>query len=327
MKPILCNYYLTYRCNARCSFCDIWRKPQYYHAEDAKFETVIKHLNELKFIGIRFIDFTGGEPLLYKNLPKVLKRARELKLLTSVTTNCLLYPNRAEQIKGLVSFLHFSLDSMNAIQHDTLRGIPVFDRVMESIELALLLGEKPDLLFTVTEENFESCKALARFAQKQRLMLIVNPVFLHYSKHRLSLEILNYLDHYKNEPYMYINRAFHRFRRFGGNQIHKPRCRAVSSTIVISPNNELLLPCFHFAVEKVKIKTDLGKIRKSKQFKELEKMQGRYPFCSGCVINCYFDPSYIFSFDQYTLLSLLSKTKYVLDKYIRAHIENAFFKH
>ena len=28
MKPLLLHYYVTMRCNARCSFCDIWRKKQ-----------------------------------------------------------------------------------------------------------------------------------------------------------------------------------------------------------------------------------------------------------------------------------------------------------
>ena len=28
--PVLCNYYVTYRCNAKCSFCDIWEKPSPY---------------------------------------------------------------------------------------------------------------------------------------------------------------------------------------------------------------------------------------------------------------------------------------------------------
>ena len=28
--PVLCNYYVTYRCNATCSFCDIWEKPSPY---------------------------------------------------------------------------------------------------------------------------------------------------------------------------------------------------------------------------------------------------------------------------------------------------------
>ena len=28
--PILCNYYVTYRCNAKCGFCDIWERPSPY---------------------------------------------------------------------------------------------------------------------------------------------------------------------------------------------------------------------------------------------------------------------------------------------------------
>ena len=28
--PVLCNYYVTYRCNAACGFCDIWEKPSPY---------------------------------------------------------------------------------------------------------------------------------------------------------------------------------------------------------------------------------------------------------------------------------------------------------
>lgn len=324
MGPILCNYYLTYRCNARCSFCDIWRNPQYKHIKDAEVKIVIKRLKEVKSIGVRFIDFTGGEPLLYNNLPKVLQCARELKFITSITTNCLLYPQRAKEIKGLISFLHFSLDSMNSAQHDNLRGVPTFDKVMESIEIALSLGEKPDLLFTVTEENFRSCEKLVKFAQKKRLILIINPVFKHLSDQKLQLEILGYLDQYQNKSYVYVNRAFHRFRRHEGNQAQKPRCRAVSSTVVISPQNELLLPCFHFAIKKIKIETELVNIRRSKQFKDIENMQGRYPFCSGCVINCYFDPSFAYSFDLYTWLSLISKAKYILDKYIRSPVERYF---
>ena len=42
--PILCNYYLTYRCNARCGFCDIWEKPSPY----ANLDTVKKNLLDLK---------------------------------------------------------------------------------------------------------------------------------------------------------------------------------------------------------------------------------------------------------------------------------------
>ncbi|MBN1350700.1 radical SAM protein [candidate division KSB1 bacterium] len=327
MKPILCNYYLTYRCNARCSFCDIWRNRRYPKNASANIDTVLRNLTELKSLGIRFIDFTGGEPLLYPELPRVLRHARKLKMLTSVTTNCLLYPQRAEQIKKLVSFLHFSLDSMIPAQHDELRGVPAFDSVMKSIDIAKALGEKPDLLFTVTEYNYSAAEALVRFSQQQRLILILNPVFKHLSQKSLSQQVLDFLNQFKNEPYIYMNRAFHHFRRHGGNQIERPRCKAVSSTIVISPENDLLLPCFHFACEKIPVKTSISAVRSSAKFMQIQKMQGRYSFCSGCSINCYFEPSFTVSFNFYTWLSLYSKARYIIDKYVRAKLENLLKRH
>ncbi|MCU0353574.1 MAG: radical SAM protein, partial [Cytophagales bacterium] len=60
--PVLCNYYLTYRCNATCGFCDIWERPSPY----ATPENVLKNLTDLKRLGVKVIDFTGGEPLLHR---------------------------------------------------------------------------------------------------------------------------------------------------------------------------------------------------------------------------------------------------------------------
>jgi MoaA/NifB/PqqE/SkfB family radical SAM enzyme len=86
--PALCNYYLTYRCNARCVFCDIWQKPSPY----VVWEDYITNLNSLKKLKVRIIDFTGREPLLHPRLPQMLEKAKASGFLTTVTTNCLLYP-------------------------------------------------------------------------------------------------------------------------------------------------------------------------------------------------------------------------------------------
>jgi MoaA/NifB/PqqE/SkfB family radical SAM enzyme len=60
--PVLCNYYLTYRCNAACSFCDIWEKPSPY----VTLEQVEANLQALRRLGVQVVDFTGGEPLLHR---------------------------------------------------------------------------------------------------------------------------------------------------------------------------------------------------------------------------------------------------------------------
>lgn len=138
--PVLCNYYLTYRCNAKCSFCDIWEKPSSY----IKLEDVKINLRGLKKLGVKVIDFTGGEPLLHPELPAILQEAKAQKFITTVTTNGLLYPKKAKQLAGLVDMLHFSLDSSVPEQHDEMRGVPCFDHVMQSIEVAKELGERPE---------------------------------------------------------------------------------------------------------------------------------------------------------------------------------------
>ena len=81
--PVLCNYYVTYRCNAKCSFCDIWEKPSPY----VTTENALQNLKDLKRLGVNVIDFTGGEPLLHRDLPELLKMAKDLGFITTVTTN------------------------------------------------------------------------------------------------------------------------------------------------------------------------------------------------------------------------------------------------
>jgi len=319
MKPILCNYYLTYRCNGKCVFCEIWQHAKYQKTKDANVEQVFQNLVELKKIGIRFIDFTGGEPLLYQELPAVLSTARRLGFFTSVTTNGYFYASLAEPLKGLVDFLHFSLDSMEKTQNDTLRGQPFFERVIENVKIARALNEKPDILFTVTENNYQQIEPLRNYCAANQLILIVNPVFGYGNVASLKPAILKYLDNFRNKPFIYLNRAFQRFRQQGGNQIQQPRCRAMSSTIVISPDNKILAPCFHHAIAEIPIETSIQAILKAKSYSELKSRQGQFPFCQGCVINCYLDPSFTHHFDRYWWLSTFSKAKYVFDKYIRPY--------
>lgn len=317
LNPILCNYYITYNCNTKCAYCNIWRNKHHQKSVNCSFNDVAQNLPQLKKVGIKFIDFTGGEPLLHLQLPGMLKLAKELRFYTSVTTNCLLYPQRAQELRGLVNLLHFSLDSMDENENTRLRGKGSFTSVMESIEVAKSLGERPDLLFTVTASNYNAIEELSRFARNQKLILIVNPIFSSGNQPSLTKEALDYVDQFRNEPYVYINYAFHRLIREGGNKRIRPRCRAISSTIVISPQNELLLPCFHYNQLKIPIHSNINQIIKSKTYKLLKKHQGTYPFCEDCTINCYFDPSFLYKFDRYFWLSIYSKLKYGFDKYIQ----------
>jgi MoaA/NifB/PqqE/SkfB family radical SAM enzyme len=315
MKPILCNYYVTYRCNAQCGFCDIWEQPSpMIDLEDAE-----RNLDDLQRLGVRIIDFTGGEPLLHTRLHEVLAMAKERGFLTTITTNGLLYPKRAEHLAGLVDLLHFSIDSSVPAEHDASRGVRCFDKLMASIETALALGETPDLLFTVTNDNVHRLPEIyEQISYPNRLILIINPLFEYNTLgDGLAEEVMGMMEAFAQKPYTYLNPAFLDLRRRGGNDPNAPVCKAVSTCVVISPFNELVLPCYHYGLERLPIDGRLYDLWHSDAVAHHKAMEGRHPVCEGCTINCYFEPSFATSpTTSYFWQSLPSKMQYSWTKFV-----------
>jgi hypothetical protein len=121
---------------------------------------------------------------------------------------------------------------------------------------------------------------------------------------------------YAKRPGVYCNKAHISLRKRGGNHANDNVCRAVSATIVVLPTNHLALPCFHHTFSTVPIDGSLGEALRQSQRKEALFMQGHYPFCEGCHINCYFDPSYLSVGSILSLQSLSAKFSYAVTKYL-----------
>lgn len=310
--PVLCNYYVTYRCNAKCSFCDIWEKPSPY----VTTENALQNLKDLKRLGVNVIDFTGGEPLLHRELPELLKMAKDLGFITTVTTNALLYPKMAHKLKGLIDMLHFSLDSPDAEIHNKSRGVALFDKFMESIEVAKELGEKPDIIFTVFENNMHEIETVySQLSLPNKMMLILNPVFEYNGVGgELPLKKLDELADWGKKKMVYINKGFIELRKNGGNHIETPVCNAASTTIVISPENKLMLPCYHLGIEEFPIDNQLYNLWNSKKVQKLIKLEGKHEKCEGCTVNCYMQPSFATELSSYWMAALPSTLKYNLEK-------------
>lgn len=308
--PILCNYYVTYRCNAACDFCDIWEKPSPYITLAQAEQNFIA----LKKLGVKVIDFTGGEPLLHREITDILALAKKMKFITTLTTNCLLYPKNAEKLRGLIDMLHFSLDSPIKAEHDASRKVACFDFVMKSIEIAKALGERPDILFTVFDTNAHQIEQVWKeICLPNDLVLILNPVFSYNeinTRNGISNSTLQVLSHWAKQKNVYLNEAFLLLRKNGGNHTENPICKAGSSTIVISPENKLVLPCYHLGIESLPIENNLFELYYSEKVQQLIKQEGRYPECEGCVINCYMQPSFAVELNQYWFAALPSTLKY-----------------
>jgi len=314
--PLLCNYYLTYRCNAYCDFCHFGDHEAFRGSRHADTELVLRNLSDLYKLGVRFIDLTGGEPLLHPDVGVIAAAAKNHGMRTSITTNGLLYPKFAERLRGNVDLLHFSLDSAEASQHDAMRGVACFDRILDSIAIAKEIGETPDLLFTVTDDNYRQMDAVYALAQKHGLLLLLNPIFSYFREEGLSHEALAYTERFSRNSMVYLNPSFLTLRRMGGNDPENPMCRAVSRVIVLSPENEILLPCYHLHFEKLPVGESLFDAWNSARVQWHREREGKHEFCAGCTINCYFEPSFAFPTNRLSLASIPSKIRYGYAKYV-----------
>lgn len=325
MKPILLHYYVTTRCNARCRFCAVGNGPA---LPDAALPDVRTNLAAARQAGCRFVDFTGGEPLLNRDLPGFLSEAKRRRYITSVTTNCLLFPDRAGELAGLIDLLHLSVSADSPELHDRLRGAASYDSMLRSIDASLKNRLVPDLLFSYSDENINAFEGIYRLARDRKLVVILDPLFDLSGTDPVSRETHQKARVYARRPGVYLNHALLTLRRRGGNKISAPLCRAVESTMVILPDNSLALPCFHHRLSAVPLQNDPAAVFSGRERSQAISMQGRYPFCKGCHLNCYFDPSFAFMRNILLAQSIAAKAKYAWTKYIiyRRSAPAMFFK-
>lgn len=66
--PYSVNISLTEKCPLRCPFCF----HKYENCHELDFQTVCNYIDELTVLGTAQVQFSGGEPLLYSNLLKII---------------------------------------------------------------------------------------------------------------------------------------------------------------------------------------------------------------------------------------------------------------
>ncbi len=121
-RPVLVHFEVTMRCNARCGFCDYWKTPA-----EARETELKSFADAARFFNPMLITFTGGEPLLRRDLEELVGAVRgavRLGYITLITHGGMLTPARATSLwEAGVDQFNISLDYLDG-RHDAARGIP-----------------------------------------------------------------------------------------------------------------------------------------------------------------------------------------------------------
>jgi Fe-coproporphyrin III synthase len=85
-------------CNCRCVMCDIWKSKESRTVRPADLEP---HLESIRRLGVRWVVFSGGEPLLNQEFPLLCAILRRENIrLTLLTTGLLLEKNAAQVVQS-----------------------------------------------------------------------------------------------------------------------------------------------------------------------------------------------------------------------------------
>ncbi|MEM4352584.1 MAG: GTP 3',8-cyclase MoaA [Candidatus Caldarchaeum sp.] len=138
---------VTDRCNFRCDFCMPLHPVWIPHSEILTYEEMARVVKILASMGVSKVRMSGGEPLMRRDVEKVVRLVKNVPGVESVsmTTNGYFLAEKAESLKqaGLDS-VTVSLHSLKPERFEQIVGQrEVFSRVMEGLRKAREVGLKP----------------------------------------------------------------------------------------------------------------------------------------------------------------------------------------
>jgi MoaA/NifB/PqqE/SkfB family radical SAM enzyme len=128
-------------------------------------------LPKLKANGIKFLIFSGGEPLTRKDIYDIAKRCKELGIVTYLSTNGLyVKKSNAERILDTFNYIGISIDGSEKT-HDKFRGLKgSFVESMKAVDLLNSYGKtKVGIRFTITKDTYDDLAFIFDLAQKHNI--------------------------------------------------------------------------------------------------------------------------------------------------------------
>lgn len=151
---------LTSRCNLNCDFC--FRRLNINEVSFNQIKEVIKKLAEYN---TTTLVLSGGEPLLVKDIKKILKFAKKLGIRTVLQSNGILLKKRLSSFVPYINWISLSLDGYNEQTNAIMRSVKQFKATVEILPLIKKHDIKIKLGTIVTKKNYKNIKNIGKLIQ------------------------------------------------------------------------------------------------------------------------------------------------------------------
>ena len=171
-SPDTIYFHVTKKCNLHCSYC-------YFSAgepmdKELSTEEALSILEYAFLLNPKRLVFTGGEPLLRKDilkLAKLLKNVRNKIQLCITTNGTLINEENEEDLVETFDEIRISIDGFKEI-NDAMRGKGSFEKVMKAFRYILNAGGDPVAFVTVTSLNLSYLKEFMHFLLRNGIFKI-----------------------------------------------------------------------------------------------------------------------------------------------------------
>jgi MoaA/NifB/PqqE/SkfB family radical SAM enzyme len=172
-SPVEAYFEVANRCNSLCATCPLTFSPQEsaHNLTLDEFKHLVAQLPDLRRAVLHGI----GEPLLNRELPDMIRHLKARGIYVLFNTNAALLTRRrqVELIESGLDELRVSIDGSTPETYLRVRGIPVFERVVENVGEMIrtrreLGGSSPRVSFWVTglRENLHELPGVVEIAAR-----------------------------------------------------------------------------------------------------------------------------------------------------------------
>ena len=159
----------TNRCNLSCLHC--YSRADLDAKDTLSTEDIMQTLPKLRENGVKFIIFSGGEPLTRKDIYDIAARCKELGIVTYLSTNGLYTTtHNAQKILDTFDYVGISIDGSPKV-HDKFRGLDgAFEESMKAVNLLNSYNQtKVGIRFTMTKDTYDDLAFIFDLAEKHNI--------------------------------------------------------------------------------------------------------------------------------------------------------------
>ena len=292
VKPLAASINLTENCQARCQSCDYWKTK--WHDRMTTDEAV-SLINRLADSGVRYLRFTGGEPLLRKDLFEVLERANTSKFRRiTLQTNGLLLKRLHKEINASpITKVSLSIDGL-AATNDVIRGINGYFKAGFD-GLKLIENKEIQVVTTVNQKSSAELPELVDFVQDQgynfRYNILDNRVyFFQNSKIDDMWPDEDAVDSILDALAKKLHRPAHEVeyvrQYFTSDAVSEPACYLGFLELYIGSNGDVLSGCYSLPAMGNLFEQNLEELVSSKTYRQRAvAMLNRE--CPGCTCGIF----------------------------------------